>query len=201
MTRHDRLKHNQPYIHATIATKSLAKRTYSQNFSSLLLFSFFLFAFLLINSATNAQGRPPGSKIFAKHGHWQVICGRPVGAKLERCAAVQSVTAEDRPNVGLTVTFLKAANRSKKLLRVVAPLGVLLPTGLGLKIDDKDIGRVPFIKCGKIGCVADVVVSDDLATNLKKGSTAIFIIFQTPEAGIAIPISLTGFTAAFKAMR
>ena len=48
---------------------------------------------------------------------------------------MQSVTAEDRPNVGLTVVFYKAIGEDKKLLRVVVPLGVLLPTGLGLKID------------------------------------------------------------------
>ena len=33
---------------------------------------------------------------------------------------------------GSTVVFYKAIGEDKKLLRVVVPLGVLLPTGLGL---------------------------------------------------------------------
>jgi invasion protein IalB len=137
----------------------------------------------------------------ATHGAWQLNCGKPPGKKEEKCALVQSVTAEDRPNVGLTVMFLKTVNGDKQLLRIVAPLGVLLPAGLGLKIDGKDIGQAPFIKCGKIGCISEVVVKDDLMSKMIAGKTAIFIIFQTPEAGIGIPISLTGFKAGLASVK
>jgi invasion protein IalB len=135
----------------------------------------------------------PGSVVKETHGAWQVSCRTPPGAKEEKCALVQSVTAEDRPNVGLTVVFYKAIGEDKKLLRVVVPLGVLLPTGLGLKIDNQDVGNAPFLKCGKRGCIAEVVLQDEVIKKLKTGSTAMFIIFDTPEAGIGIPISLQGF--------
>ena len=39
---------------------------------------------------------------------------------------MQSVTAEDRNNVGLTVYFQKFSNGTR-VLRVFAPLGILLP--------------------------------------------------------------------------
>jgi invasion protein IalB len=135
----------------------------------------------------------PGSVVRATHGAWQVSCRTPPGAKEEKCALVQSVTAEDRPNVGLTVVFYKAIGEDKKLLRVVVPLGVLLPTGLGLKIDGQDVGNAPFLKCGKRGCVAEVVLQDEVINKMKNGGTAMFIIFDTPEAGIGIPVSLQGF--------
>ena len=98
-----------------------------------------------------------------------------------------------RPNVGLTVVFYKAIGEDKKLLRVVVPLGVLLPTGLGLKIDGQDVGNAPFLKCGKRGCVAEVVLQDEVIAKMKTGTTAMFIIFDTPEAGIGIPVALQGF--------
>jgi invasion protein IalB len=135
----------------------------------------------------------PGSIVKGTHGAWQVSCRTPPGAKEEKCALVQSVTAEDRPNVGLTVVFYKAIGEDKKLLRVVVPLGVLLPTGLGLKIDSQDVGNAPFLKCGKRGCVAEVVLQDEVIAKMKKGQTAMFIIFDTPEAGIGIPVALQGF--------
>lgn len=134
------------------------------------------------------------SELKATVGAWQVRCGRPPGAKAEKCALVQSVKAEDRQNVSLTVIFLRSFKGEKKLLRVVAPLGVLLPTGLGLKIDGKDVGHAPFLKCGQIGCVAEVVADDKLMKKLQEGQHAIFIIFQTPEEGIGVPIDLAGFT-------
>ena len=40
---------------------------------------------------------------------WKVGCDTPPGAHGEQCALVQSVTSEDRPNVGLTMIVLKTA--------------------------------------------------------------------------------------------
>src|SRR5947209_15817804 len=69
---------------------------------------------------------------------WQIRCDTPPGAQGEQCALIQSVTAEDRANVGITVIVLKTADQKSKLMRVVAPMGVLLPSELGLKIDQAD---------------------------------------------------------------
>ena len=151
------------------------------------------------DAAAGATG--PGSVVRGTFGAWQLSCRTPPGAREEKCALVQSVTAEDRPNVGLTVVFYKAIGEDKKLLRVVVPLGVLLPTGLGLKIDGEDVGNAPFLKCGKRGCVAEVVLQDEVIAKLKNGENAIFVVFDTPEAGIGIPVSLQGFTNAFSELK
>jgi invasion protein IalB len=127
------------------------------------------------------------------HKDWQIRCDTPPGAKAEQCALIQSVTAEDRANVGLTVIVLKTADQKSKLMRVVAPLGVLLPSGLGLKIDNADVGRAGFVRCLPNGCIAEVVMDDTLLAKLRSGKTATFIIFQTPEEGIGFPMSLAGF--------
>ncbi len=149
----------------------------------------------LISSPTSAIDAPEGN-VKAQHGDWQVVCkDPPPGAKNPVCALVQSVTAEDKNNIGLTVYFQTFSNGTR-VLRVFAPLGVLLPPGLGLKIDDKDVGHAPFLRCHNFACYAQVVVEDPLVEQLKTGKTAIFIIFQTEEAGIGIPISLKGFAEA-----
>src|SRR5664279_3047012 len=127
------------------------------------------------------------------HKDWQIRCDTPPGAKTEQCALIQSVTAEDRANVGLTVIVLKTADAKSRLMRVVAPLGVLLPSGLGLKIDNADVGRAGFVRCLPNGCVAEVIMDDELLKKLRSGTTATFIIFQSPEEGIGFPMSLAGF--------
>jgi invasion protein IalB len=127
------------------------------------------------------------------HGDWQIRCDTPPGAQAEQCALMQSVTAEDRPNIGLTVIVLKTSDQKSRLMRVVAPLGVLLPSGLGLKIDNQDVGRAGFVRCLPNGCVAEVVIDDNLIKQLRTGQTSTFIIFQTPEEGIGFPMSLKGF--------
>ena len=142
----------------------------------------------LPSSGALAQGA-----VRSVHQDWQIRCDNPPGAHSEQCALLQSVAAEDRANVGLTVIVLKTADQKQRLMRVVAPLGVLLPSGLGLKIDNADIGRAGFVRCLPNGCIAEVVMDDDLLKKLKGGQTATFIIFQTPEEGIGFPMSLKGF--------
>jgi invasion protein IalB len=152
-------------------------------------------------AAPAAAQTPEGGTVKAQHGDWQVVCKPPPpGAKNEVCALVQSVTAEDRNNIGLTVYFQKFSD-GKRVLRVFAPLGVLLPPGLGLKIDDKDVGHAPFVRCHNFACYAQVVVEPPLIEQLKTGKTAVFIIFQSEEAGIGIPISLAGFSQALAALQ
>jgi invasion protein IalB len=131
------------------------------------------------------------------HKDWQIRCDTPPGAKSQQCALIQSVTAADRANIGLTVIVLKTADQKSRLMRVVAPLGVLLPSGLGLKIDNADIGRAGFVRCLPNGCIAEVVMDDKLLQKLRTGKTATFIIFQTPEEGIGFPMSLAGFAEGY----
>jgi invasion protein IalB len=151
-------------------------------------------------AATMAAGVGPAAAqgvVRSVHGDWQIRCDTPPGAQAEQCALIQSVTAEDRLNVGLTVIVLKTADQKSRLMRVLAPLGVLLPSGLGLKIDQADVGRAGFVRCLPNGCIAEVIMDEKLIGQLKAGQSATFIIFQTPEEGIGIPVSLNGFGQGF----
>ncbi len=145
-----------------------------------------------IGACARAQGVAKG-----KYGDWEMRCETPPGAAHEQCALMQSVAAEDKPNVNLVVIVLKTADGKSRLLRVIAPLGVLLPSGLGLKIDAADIGRAGFVRCLPSGCIAEVVMEDKLIQQLSSGTTATFVIFQTPEEGVGIPLSLNGFKDGF----
>src|SRR5215203_3075260 len=104
-------------------------------------------------------------------GDWQMRCETPPGAKSEQCALVQNVMAEDRPNLTLLV--------------------------IALRIDQADIGRAGYVRCLTTGCIAEAVLDDTLLNQLKGGQTATFIVFQTPEEGVGVPVSLNGFGAGF----
>ena len=146
-----------------------------------------------IGAAAYAQGA-----VRSTHGDWQIRCDTPPGAQSEQCALIQSVVAEDRSNAGLTVIMLKTADQKSRLMRVVAPLGVLLPSGLGLKLDNQDVGRAGFVRCLPNGCVAEVVMDEKLLGQLKTAKTATFIIFETPEEGIGFPLSLNGLAEGWE---
>jgi invasion protein IalB len=136
-------------------------------------------------------------QVRGKFCDWEMRCETPPGASREQCAMIQSVAAEDKPNMNLVVIVLKTADGKSRLLRVIAPLGVLLPAGLGLNIDQGDKGRAGFVRCLPSGCVAEVVMDDKLLEELRTGKIATFIVFETPEQGTGIPMTLTGFRDGF----
>ena len=151
---------------------------------------------LLISTAALSQAFAQGA-VKSSHGAWSMVCDTPPGATSEQCALMQNVVAQDRSEVGLSVVVLRTADGESEIMRVLAPLGVLLPNGLGLNVDGKDIGRAYFVRCFQDGCYAEVILKGDLLETLKTGNVATFIVFQTPEEGIGIPVDLSGFSDGY----
>ena len=139
-------------------------------------------------------------RVASRHGPWTVLCDTPIGAPKEQCGAAQEVVSEERPDLGVTVLVFKTADGSARVLRVLAPLGVFLPKGLGLNLDGEDLGRALFVRCVREGCQAEVILDDALIGRMRGGKSATFIIFQSPEQGTGFPLDLSGFGEAFDAL-
>ncbi|MDY8108538.1 invasion associated locus B family protein [Fulvimarina sp. 2208YS6-2-32] len=150
-------------------------------------------------AGANAQfASEPIGRLKSQHGAWGIVCSTPAGAPGEQCMMRQIVLPPDRREIGFAVSILKLADGTGTILRARAPLGIILPNGLRLHLDGEFVGITPFLRCFETGCVADVAMDEDLISKLSKGREATFSFFQTPEQGIGIPVSLEGFTEAFK---
>jgi invasion protein IalB len=147
-----------------------------------------------------AQSEVGSGQVKAVYGAWKLKCAQLAGAKQDKCALVQDLALEDQKNMFMTIIVLRAFDGDKKLLRVVSPLAMLVPAGLGLKVDGADVGHVPFIKCYHFGCIAEVVVDDQLLAKFSTGQTASFIVFPTKDKGIGFPAPLAGFSEGLKGL-
>lgn len=150
-----------------------------------------------------------GGAVKTQHGAWGVVCETPPGAPGEVCALRQDVVAADRPEMGLSIGAFKTTDGKAHILRVLAPLGIVLPPRLGLYVDSKDIGRLEFSRCLPEGCYAEALLDGlvkldgkdvPLIDVLSTGKTAIFYVFPTPEEGIAFDVDLNGFGEGFKSL-
>jgi invasion protein IalB len=151
---------------------------------------------------------------------WELRCEQQQGRE-EQCILYQNVADEKDSSINIVAVVLRVAETPatggpptrKPVLRVIAPLGVLLPRGLGLRIESatekdkdgkpvvKDIGSTGFVKCVPSGCVAEVEIDDKLNAELKNGSTATFIIFDKPNEGRGLPLALSGFERGLQALK
>jgi invasion protein IalB len=144
---------------------------------------------------------PPAGNVKESHGAWSIICDRPAGASADQCALMQNVIAEDRPEVGLSVVVLKTADRRAKILRILAPLGVLLKDGMELYVDNNNIGRAYFTRCFSEGCYVEVEIDDELMRILRAGKAAVFALRESVDQDrVGIPIELAGFGPGYDAL-
>ena len=158
-----------------------------------------LFALALAVALAPTQAAFAQGAVKSVHKDWQIRCDTPPGAKSEQCALIQSVTAEDRANVGLTVIVLKTADAKNRLMRVVAPLDVRrqrLVQGRGYDektaeqaIAEQDRARHDFLRhhfhCSLEGpCSYDVVIN----TGQIGLSAAADFIIELAGIKLAIPL-------------
>ncbi len=81
------------------------------------------------------------------------------------------------------------------------PLGVSLPGGVSLKIDDRKKIRIRYERCDKSGCLAPLTLRDEQVKALQTGLKAQVAFFDIRGREISIPVSLLGFTAGLKSIK
>lgn len=142
----------------------------------------------------------PGSVVKAQFDDWKHECSKPPGAKVELCAITQDVSDESNAEIGVSVHVQKVAG-GESILRVIAPLGVLLTQNLAVKVDGDYLGEAPFLRCYVLGCQAQIEIDEKLKARLFSGQTMLLIVHRTREQGVGIPVSLKGFAKAFAALK
>lgn len=83
----------------------------------------------------------------------------------------------------------------------ILPLGVLLQHGVKIIVDGFEFSqRIPYTYCHQTGCSASFQLDDKMIEMLKKGKTLEVSAKSLNGKEFSLPISLNGFTPAFKAL-
>lgn len=154
------------------------------------------------------QPKGPPPTIIAKNGHWVVQCDRQKpkadgkGPQKRNCGMIQSVQSKKNKRIAMTLILIKATKGKKSaiMMRLLAPIGVFLPTGVALEIDGKAVGRVPFTRCLPQACIAFAEARKETLAKMKKGKTATFLMYEAPGIGVPLNLSLEGFSASLKVL-
>ncbi|MCN4145024.1 MAG: invasion associated locus B family protein [Thiohalomonas sp.] len=166
----------------------------SVSISPTMLISVILFSFVLVS---NAQAKPEQGKKFKD---WTVICEKLPKSQQEVCNIFQNVT-NDKDKVVMQIAIGYPPGKSEPQVLITLPLGVLLPPGIEFKGGTAEAIRAPFGVCVKNGCVAVVPLDASIIKGMKAGTKGSIKFAAAQKKIIEIPVSLSGFTAAFNSLK
>ena len=130
---------------------------------------------------------------------WTLQCKTVSAAKSEVCEMQQAIVNQQNKRVMLAVVG-RVRNSDTPGMLILLPLGIALPPGVFLKVDDGERRRIDLKICEKQGCHVEVLLEPDLLAQLKAGNKAVISFYvydrQGKEKEVNIPISLLGFSAA-----
>jgi invasion protein IalB len=153
-----------------------------------------------------AANQPPPAETIGKFGAWTVQCADAQGADgkpAKACGMLQGAKSEKNPNIQLSVIVskIKQGAKSQVLMRVLAPIGVYLPTGIPVEIDGAALpNRMQFTRCSPRICEGFGEASPESLKKFMKGGAATFYLYDRPGNGFPLKISLEGFAAGLTAL-
>jgi invasion protein IalB len=97
----------------------------------------------------------------------------------------------------VAAVLIEPEGEPKKVLRVTLPLGMQLPPGTRVIVDQGQPMNAPYVICFTNGCMADYEASSELIGKMKKGQGLVVQGVNSQGQYISIPLPLVDFGKAY----
>lgn len=134
-------------------------------------------------------------------GDWMLRCDPPAAGQPKQCEMAQILSDKEGKRDLLLIRLGYPPAETDALVLIVVPLDVLLPPGLGLKIDARDPAVVPIRHCDTNGCLAPWRPTVADVDAMKAGRELLVLLRNRDGKQLGLPVSLTGFRAAHDRLR
>ena len=131
---------------------------------------------------------------------WAAACETVENTGQRQCYIFQNIALKDSGQRLLHFAVGYVGTTGRPAAIVTLPLGITLPPGVGLVVDEGEPVRFPLQQCTTNGCRGMLGLSDDLLAQLKAGRQARITFQDGNRREIAVPVSLIGFTAGFNSL-
>lgn len=128
---------------------------------------------------------------------WTKVCGNDERAKAEICYTTRDFVTDKGQRVVAVALYDVKAKNAPKTLRILMPLGLLVPPGIRIAAEKSQPVAGRYSACLPHGCFAEAAVKDDLFDALKKG--AALNVSARNQAGkeVTFTVPTDGFGKAF----
>lgn len=158
-----------------------------------------LLAAVFQTSASQAQDAGAGpDTLVEKYEDWIVECGATQDESGHVCRMAQRVSSSETKKLILAVFIRGGKDVSTAAMTLVGPLGISLPEGVTLSVGDSQLAKLDFMTCRPAGCIAQQKMTDEIIKAFRAGSKATVGVTALNGKKLSVPISLKGFSAAWK---
>ena len=156
---------------------------------------------VMAQSATVTSGSSTDSSSVTRNTHqdWQSLCELREENTICHISQTRKIYKDGQVDFTMRITLIKQAG--KILMEIVLPLGLDLPAGIALQVDESSEINLPFATCVTRGCAVVVQAEEDLFNQLRKG-TILKVAFRpfAQAQNYLFNVSLRGFTSAMQVL-
>jgi invasion protein IalB len=144
------------------------------------------------NSTPSPNASPPAG------GGWVSKCVSESRQSPVDCSIEQTVVLTNTGQLVASVLVRVPTDTRQPVMMIQVPVGLYLPAGLSLQIDDGKAQPVPLQTCDLKGCYAGMQVSPELIAALKAGKRLTMTFQNMAKTNVAVPLALDNFADAYQ---
>ncbi|HWD60793.1 MAG TPA: invasion associated locus B family protein [Stellaceae bacterium] len=148
-----------------------------------------------------AAAEPPGQspKInLQPGGGWVSRCESQSREKPVECFIEQNVVVSSSGQLLAAVAVRVPAETRQPAMTIQVPVGLYLPGGLNIQVDEGKPESLAFQTCEVKGCYALTPVSKELLAAMKSGKIFKVTVQNLNKENIGIPLTLANFSEAYQ---
>jgi invasion protein IalB len=131
-----------------------------------------------------------------KYGDWQKFCFKPGGAAMVCRTTISGTFETGQPAVRVYITEREAASSAR--LQLFLPVGLYMPPGVKLTVDEGTGYTIPFSWCLTNTCIAGNAAQPALLREMEVGKNLILEVVDTNMLAVTTTLPLGQFAAARK---
>jgi invasion protein IalB len=144
------------------------------------------------NGAAQNAPPPPG---------WSTRCASVSRDAPLECAIEQTAVLSRTGQLVIAVNIRVPADTHTPSALIQLPLGLNIPAGAKLQVDDGSTVDLPIQTCEARGCYAGTAIAPDLLAAMKSGKQLKISFQNLNKETLTVPLPLTDFAAAYEKIK
>jgi invasion protein IalB len=149
-------------------------------------------------TAAAGETQPPAANHPPSPGGWVAKCVSESRQSPVECSMEQTVVLTNTGQLVASVLVRVPTDTHQPVMMIQVPVGLFLPAGLNLQIDDGKPQPVPLQTCDLKGCYAGMQISPELVASLKSGKKLTMTFQNLAKNNVVVPMALDNFADTFQ---